>query len=60
MGCEEETDIDETRTTGFPFRDKAGEAWLAEQGAEGWRLERIERGRLRFRRTAEPRALPYG
>lgn len=45
------------KETGFPFRVldyQAGEAWLNELGAEGWRLEGIENGRLRFRRTAEP------
>ena len=49
--------MDEIRTERFPFRAvdcKAGEAWLNELGAQGWRLEGTEKGRLRFRRTAEP------
>ena len=49
--------MDEIRTERFPFRAvdcKAGEAWLNELGEEGWRLEGTEKGRLRFRRTAEP------
>lgn len=49
--------MDEIRTERFPFRAvdcKAGEAWLNELGEQGWRLEEIEKGRLRFRRTAEP------
>lgn len=49
--------MDEIRTERFPFRAvdcKAGEAWLNGLGAQGWRLEGTEKGRLRFRRTAEP------
>ena len=49
--------MDEIRTERFPFRAvdcKAGEAWLNRLGAQGWRLEGTEKGRLRFRRTAEP------
>ena len=49
--------MDGIRMEQFPFRVldyKAGEAWLNELGAAGWRLEGIEKGRLRFRRTAEP------
>ena len=47
--------MDEIRTERFPFRAvdcKAGEAWLNGLGAQGWRLEGTEKGRLRFRRTA--------
>lgn len=49
--------MDGIRMEQFPFRVldyKAGEAWLNKLGAAGWRLEGIEKGRLRFRRTAEP------